>query len=382
MQRYRRFFAAMMLAVCAAPAAAVYVNLSHSDGEFVDRGTVSATVSASDNSRIDCAAGLVQVRAGNVIVMTARRLPGTYTFGSGECFVVGADLGTLTAGTYEIEARLMAVDGSGFDVHRQSLQVLPLEGRCNADPTLRPMLLALHKTLAPAEIAAKVASDPFYAERLGHPLVETGSSSGDKYYAYLTYPPLVDPTVMSVRLHETGEFLHVGRNGYACFSAGPPPTPGTFVEFHHAGLDHYFYSANAGEIAAIDAGKVGPWTRTGKSFVAIVTPGCPDGNDIVYRFYGIPGKGPNSHFFTRDRAECYAVDKSGQWALEGVPFYAHAPAANGSCGTATANTPLYRAWRPFGDSNHRYSTDRAVIQQMVAQGWVDEGPVMCVLPPG
>ena len=44
------------------------------------------------------------------------------------------------------------------------------------------------------------------------------------------------------------------------------------------------------------------------------------------------------------------------------------------------NVPLYRVWRPFGDSNHRLTTDRAVVAQMVAQGWVDEGPAMCVLP--
>jgi hypothetical protein len=42
--------------------------------------------------------------------------------------------------------------------------------------------------------------------------------------------------------------------------------------------------------------------------------------------------------------------------------------------------PLYRVWRPFGDSNHRFTTDRAVVATMVAQGWVDEGPAMCVLP--
>ncbi len=40
--------------------------------------------------------------------------------------------------------------------------------------------------------------------------------------------------------------------------------------------------------------------------------------------------------------------------------------------------PLYRVWRPFGDSNHRFTTEAAVVADMVAKGWVDEGVAMCV----
>ena len=83
------------------------------------------------------------------------------------------------------------------------------------------------------------------------------------------------------------------------------------------------------------------------------------GHAPSYRFNGIPGKGPNSHFFTRDRAECYVVDKSAQWLLEGVPFYAAVPNADGTC--RAGRVPLYRVWRPFGDSNHRFTTERAVV---------------------
>ncbi|MET0202840.1 MAG: hypothetical protein ABW276_00890, partial [Casimicrobiaceae bacterium] len=142
--------------------------------------------------------------------------------------------------------------------------------------------------------------------------------------------------------------------------------------------DQYFYTADLVEIAAIDAGKVGAWSRTGKTWSAVRHPGCiPTSPDTtVYRFSGIPGKGPSSHFFPRDRAECYAVDKSAQWLLEGVPFYAAAPNADGTC--PAGRVPLYRAWRPFGDSNHLFTTDRAVIAQMTAKDWTDEGVAMCV----
>jgi hypothetical protein len=44
---------------------------------------------------------------------------------------------------------------------------------------------------------------------------------------------------------------------------------------------------------------------------------------------------------------------------------------------------LYRAYNngKGGEPNHRYATDHAVIDTMVAQGWVDEGVAICV-PPG
>jgi len=58
-------------------------------------------------------------------------------------------------------------------------------------------------------------------------------------------------------------------------------------------------------------------------------------------------------------------------------------AADGTCPAPYAQTrvPLYRFWRPFGDSNHRFTTDRGVVSAMIAKGWIDEGAAMCVLPP-
>ena len=61
-----------------------------------------------------------------------------------------------------------------------------------------------------------------------------------------------------------------------------------------------------------------------------------------------------------------------------MPFYASAPDADGTCNPNNLvyppqpRVPLYRAWRPFGESNHRFSTDRGVIDAIVAKGWVDE----------
>jgi hypothetical protein len=35
--------------------------------------------------------------------------------------------------------------------------------------------------------------------------------------------------------------------------------------------------------------------------------------------------------------------------------------------------PVYRVWDARIDTNHRYMTDRTLRDQMVAQGWVEEG---------
>jgi len=109
-----------------------------------------------------------------------------------------------------------------------------------------------------------------------------------------------------------------------------------------------------------------------------VSAGCRTSDTPVYRFYGRPGTGPDSHFFTRDRQECRAVDKSGQWDFEGLPMLAGALEGDGTC--PEGRVALYRVWRPFGVSNHRFTTSRAVVTQMVAKGWLDEGAAMCVRP--
>lgn len=371
---------AVFSAAVSGPAAALFVSLNPQYGEFVDRGVITIGVSPSDDARIDCDRPLVVSGIGNQFVLVAWRLPGVRT--PNECYQMAANIGPLAAGTYEIEARFPRLDGGSVDeVQKETIVVLPLEGRCNVDPLLRPSLIGHHATLTSPEFAQKVANDAQYAASIGNPVVELGPPpvSLNRQYFYLTYPPLEDVTVLLVKLTEIGQFA-LSRNGRACFSAAPPDVTASFVEFYHAGLDHYFYSGNAGEIADIDAGKVGPWTRTGQFFRATVQPGCefssPD--KVVYRFNGIPGKGPSSHFFTRDRAECYAVDKSGQWSLEGIPFFASAVAADGKC--ATPRVPLYRVWRPFGDSNHRFTTNRTVVNEMASKGWIDEGSAMCVLP--
>lgn len=261
----------------------------------------------------------------------------------------------------------------------------PPVGLCNEYPEYQPAIYATVLNQTGRQFADRVSRDPELAALLGNPVVRAASddpSSFAAYHVYFTYPPLEDPEVNAYRLRNLGinQFGAVATFTWTtCFSAPPADQMAKFVEFYHPGLDHYFYTGDAGEIAAVDARAVGPWVRTGKSFDAVTTIGCWQGRTerSVYRFYGTPGKGPDSHFFTRDRAECYAIDRSGQWSLEGVPFYANAVGPDGTC-SGGRGTALYRTWRPFGDSNHRFTTDRAVVDEMRGKGWIDEGTVMCL----
>jgi hypothetical protein len=103
---------------------------------------------------------------------------------------------------------------------------------------------------------------------------------------YFDFPPLDDiPSAMD-RLATSGALSSQWRNGRGCFSAPPPDQTAQFVEFFHAGLDHFFYTGDAGEIAVIEAGNVGPgWARTGKFFRAVTARCGRDGRQ------GMGGRG-------------------------------------------------------------------------------------------
>ena len=155
--------------------------------------------------------------------------------------------------------------------------------------------------------------------------------------------------------------------------------PVTAVEFYHSGLKHYFMTADPSEASGIDNGAAGAgWVRTGLSFTAWPNLAeAPAGASPVCRFYGTPGLGPNSHFYTADSAECAAVKKDPGWFYEGIAFYSLLP-QNGRCGSGYS--PVYRNYNhraANNDSNHRFTTDTAVYQSMVSAGWAGEGVAMC-----
>lgn len=151
------------------------------------------------------------------------------------------------------------------------------------------------------------------------------------------------------------------------------------VEFYNASLDHYFITHVAAEIAKLDAGtEIKGWSRTGQSFK--VWTSAQAGSSPVCRYYIPPGLG-DSHFFGRGTVECNETGrKNPSFVLEASDFMRVLIPVLGVCSPNT--TKVYRAFSNRPDANHRYMTDRAVRDQMVARGWLAEGDgadliVMC-----
>jgi hypothetical protein len=162
------------------------------------------------------------------------------------------------------------------------------------------------------------------------------------------------------------------------------------AEFPGSPGGQFFYTADVNEAAFVDSGGAGRYVRTGKSFNA-------GGFARSCRFYGSQRPGPNSHFYTVSESGCEGLrglakspipSDTQQWNFEGYSFATGVPRANadGTTSCSTGTVPVYRAYnrafpesgpRNVWDSNHRFSINKADIDEVVALGWKDEGVAMC-----
>lgn len=167
------------------------------------------------------------------------------------------------------------------------------------------------------------------------------------------------------------------------------PTTTTMVEYYFAALDYYFITSRQNDIALLDT--LSAWQRTGKSF-KVYTDGQP-ASSAINRYYFdqvAVNNSRGSHFYTLVQLEKDLL--AGQNPTnsqtprlpynEGVDSYAFAPVVEGVGGScAPGLTPVYRVFRGqirFPDNpNHRFTTDTAVYNSFVAQGWDGEGVKFC-----
>ncbi|MDP4029143.1 MAG: fibronectin type III domain-containing protein, partial [Gallionella sp.] len=158
-------------------------------------------------------------------------------------------------------------------------------------------------------------------------------------------------------------------------------------EFYHAGLDHYFRTADAGEASGIDNGAAGAgWVRTGDDFRAYSAATASGGAVPVCRFYGSVSPGPNSHFYTASQEECAGLkalqqstpDSEKRWNYEGLAFAVALPSTAGCPAGSTSIYRLYNNGFARGaDSNHRYTSLQSEYQRLQSVGWGGESIVMC-----
>jgi hypothetical protein len=232
---------------------------------------------------------------------------------------------------FVIPARFLATDGGSIDfagVDRMSYASLPTDGANGLDRDL---------SVAPAIVA------PSYC---------------------------MPPTVGYMGPHRCGSF-----------TIYPPAV--SALEYYDASLDHFFYTASAPDIDALDSGRFAGWQRTGYMFVIRTSTtnfiGAPLGVQPVCRFY-IPPELGDSHFFSASSEECEQVQQRfPAFVLEAAAaFYVWRPydASASLCESPwdyAGLVPVYRLWNGRADSNHRYTTDKAVRDAMVARGYTAEG---------
>ena len=112
-------------------------------------------------------------------------------------------------------------------------------------------------------------------------------------------------------------------------AAANDPTA-TVIEYYNASLNHYFMTATPDRAAILDANVVFPgWKRTGVEFDAYAAQPTMRRAAPVCRFFGTPGVGPNSHFYTADADECAIIKQDPDWIFETIAFYI--PAAVRQC---------------------------------------------------
>jgi Alpha-N-acetylglucosaminidase (NAGLU) tim-barrel domain/Alpha-N-acetylglucosaminidase (NAGLU) C-terminal domain/Alpha-N-acetylglucosaminidase (NAGLU) N-terminal domain/Repeat of unknown function (DUF5648) len=155
-------------------------------------------------------------------------------------------------------------------------------------------------------------------------------------------------------------------------AASPAPAKQVAIEFFHAGFRHYFISANPDEVALLDAGVFTGWARTGEGFNVYTTPDV--GLASVCRFLTTAFPPAYSHFYAPRGLGCESTFANKDWQFEGDVFYTPLPNGNGACPLGTA--PVYRLYNngQGGAPNHRFTTSVAVRAQMLAAGYIAEGP--------
>ena len=148
----------------------------------------------------------------------------------------------------------------------------------------------------------------------------------------------------------------------------------TATEFYHPAFDHYFVTAEPDEVDWLNLGNLPPWVPTGHTWTvwSLGTAGTLP----VCRFFSTAFAPKSSHFYTPYPQECADLIREGAWQYEGDAFGLRLPfGLLGYRTCAFATRPLYRAYNDGqgGAPNHRYTIDPAILDAMVAQGWIMEG---------
>ena len=324
-------------------------------------GTLSGSVTTDTNVEIALFLGTGPLTGDVSCVIPA---------GRGYCYVRGSRLSTPQSGAV-------------FTARRTSGDPLA-EGRSAPFDVIQP---SNNANLAKLSVVGRSLSPPFASGTLSYSIGDTAgatvsvipTTADSSAYVHVngvyvqsgaaTSPISLMPGSNTVNVVVTAQDNVTTRSYKIAVNYVAPPEIVPVFEFYNANFDHYFLTWVPAEIQNLDSGRTFGWSRTGKSFKAYNGPQA--GTTPVCRIYIPPGRG-DGHYFGRDATECMkTISANPTFIVESSTFiYLFLPNA-GKC--ATNAVSVYRVFSNRVDVNHRYTTDRAIRDQMVAKGWLAEG---------
>jgi hypothetical protein len=229
-----------------------------------------------------------------------------------------------------------------------------------------------------------------YFQSLGSPLAARSGYG----YLLLSYSPLVDVDPIIWKLQALPGIRHAERNAYLCLATPAvlfTAPPAEVYELFNKRWGTYYYLTTDAEFRQLKREARLPdtdWEWTDESFLAWATlsstgisynNGC-DGRVPVHRLEHRGADGYITHYYTTDLQTCgYAKSELGMQS-RGQPFSAGAPRLDHPDDPCLSSKPIYRLYNnreAEGRPNHRYTPNLALANQLVTQGWTNEGVALC-----
>ena len=152
--------------------------------------------------------------------------------------------------------------------------------------------------------------------------------------------------------------------------AGGPVVQVDVIEYYDATLERHFMTADAREIAALDAAGA-RWSRTGRGFKAYALYASDNRAEAVCRYERAAGDLREPYVLSASYRECATLAASPAWRYDSRAFdIVHPDTLSGDCPASTR--PVYRVWNARND-DHRWITDAVLRASLVAKGWIAEG---------
>ncbi len=153
----------------------------------------------------------------------------------------------------------------------------------------------------------------------------------------------------------------------------------TVIEYFSPVANRYFITGRLEEQTLLDSYPQ-LYSRTGMRFMTTSSKFRDADAQPVCRFYSAPARGGSNSHFLGTGSDCAVVNAFKGFVYEGYDFGAVLPVA-GVCPAAypVAITRMFNNQGATAQGNHRYATNAAIVTQMSARGWANEGVVFCAI---